>query len=203
MKKTKIYFNIIVAIYLSLNSITFAKEQSYKIISLVNDTVITNYDLEKRLKLFSFLNNTEINDKNINHYANEMLKLMIDEKLQLEQINKYEVGVKDEEIEEYMKRAFVGPNQKINDFYDSLKFNNIDIEILKESISIQIGWNELAGLLYYRASEINKIDLAKIIEQDPLLTEEQGKNILIQKQITLRAKKLLRDLRAEANIENR
>ena len=203
MKKTKIYFNIIVVIYLSLNSITFAKEQSYKIISLVNDTVITNYDLEKRLKLFSFLNNTEINDKNINHYANEMLKLMIDEKLQLEQINKYEVGVKDEEIEEYMKRAFVGSNQKINDFYDSLKFNNIDIEILKESISIQIGWNELAGLLFYRASEINKIDLAKIIEQDPLLTEEQGKNILIQKQITLRAKKLLRDLRAEANIENR
>ena len=203
MKKTKIYFNIIVVIYLSLNSITFAKEQSYKIISLVNDTVITNYDLEKRLKLFSFLNNTEINDKNINHYANEMLKLMIDEKLQLEQINKYEVRVKDEEIEEYMKRAFVGSNQKINDFYDSLKFNNIDIEILKESISIQIGWNELAGLLFYRASEINKIDLAKIIEQDPLLTEEQGKNILIQKQITLRAKKLLRDLRAEANIENR
>jgi hypothetical protein len=41
------------------------------------------------------------------------------------------------------------------------------------------------------------------MQNDASLSKEQAKNILLQKQIELRAKKLLRDLKAEANIETR
>jgi hypothetical protein len=41
------------------------------------------------------------------------------------------------------------------------------------------------------------------MQNDSSLSEEQAKNTLLQKQIELRAKKLLRDLKAEANIETR
>jgi hypothetical protein len=41
------------------------------------------------------------------------------------------------------------------------------------------------------------------MQNDSSLSEEQAKNTLLQKQIDLRAKKLLRALKAEANIETR
>ena len=41
------------------------------------------------------------------------------------------------------------------------------------------------------------------MDSDPSLSKEQVENNLLQKQIGLRAQKLLRDIRTEATIENR
>ena len=198
-------FKLIIIFILTINFIVFsnAKEQNYKILKLVNDKVITNYDLEQRLQLFVLLNKQPINKDNIKQYADEMLKLMIDEKLQLEQIRKYKIQIQSSEIDDYITRAFLTSEQNINDFEYSLISNNIEIDILRESLEIQLGWNRLTGQLFYRSSEINNIDLLEATKKNPSLSKDQIENSLIQKQIALRAEKLLRDLRLEANIENR
>ena len=201
----KILLQIIISISLLLSSYSTlnAEEKNYKIIKLVNNNVITNYDLEQRLKLYSTLNNVNINEENFDKLANEMLSLMVDEKLQLEQINSYEISVNESEINDYIERAYLNESNSLNEFIDALNNNNIDIAILKKSIEVMIGWNKLTGRLYYRTSEINKVDLENLMNEDPSLSKEQAEDILLQKQIGLRAKKLLRDIRIEANIENR
>lgn len=201
----KILLQIIISISLLLSSYSTlnAEEKNYKIIKLVNNNVITNYDLEQRLKLYSTLNNADINEENIDKLANQMLSLMVDEKLQLEQINSYGISVNKSEINDYIERAYLNESNSLNEFIDALNNNNIDIAILKKSIEVMIGWNKLTGRLYYRTSEINKVDLENLMYEDPSLSKEQAEDILLQKQIGLRAKKLLRDIRIEANIENR
>ena len=201
----KILLQIIISISLLLSSYSTlnAEEKNYKIIKLVNNNVITNYDLEQRLKLYSTLNNADINEENIDKLANQMLSLMVDEKLQLEQINSYGISVNKSEINDYIERAYLSDNNNLNEFIDTLNNNNIDIAILKKSIEVMIGWNKLTGRLYYRTSEINKVDLENLMNEDPSLSKEQAEDILLQKQIGLRAKKLLRDIKIEANIENR
>ena len=200
----KIFKFIFVFIFL-LNFIEFTKaeEQNYKILKLVNDNVITNYDLEQRLRLFSFLNKIPLNQDNMKLYADEMLKLMIDEKLQREQIKKYKIQVQSIEIDDYIIEVFLASEQNINDLKKSLASNDIDINFLKESLEIQLGWNKLIGKLFYRTSEINETDFDEARKKYPTLSEESIKSSLLQKQIALRAEKLLRDLRLEANIENR
>jgi hypothetical protein len=84
-----------------------------------------------------------------------------------------------------------------------LNQNNINVNILYESIRIKIGWNELTGRLYYRTAKVDPVDLEDAMQQNPTLSEKMVNNILIQRQIELRASKLLRDLKSEANIENR
>mgnify|MGYP006084045567 FL=1 len=201
----KILLQIIISISLLLSSYSTlnAEEKNYKIIKLVNNNVITNYDLEQRLKLYSTLNNVNINGENIDKLAVEMLSLMVDEKLQLDQLKSYEISVNESEINDYIERAYLNENNSLNEFIDALNNNNIDIAILKKSIEVMIGWNKLTGRLYYRTSEINKVDLENLMNEDPSLSKEQAEDILLQKQIGLRAKKLLRDIRIEANIENR
>ena len=201
----KILLQIIISISLLLSSYSTlnAEEKNYKIIKLVNDNIITNYDLEQRLKLYSILNNVSINRENIDKLGGEMLSLMVDEKLQLEQLKSYEISVNESEINDYIERAYLNESNSLNEFIDALNNNNIDIAILKKSIEVMIGWNKLTGRLYYRTSEINKVDLENLMNEDPSLSKEQAEDILLQKQIGLRAKKLLRDIRIEANIENR
>ena len=203
MKKIKlIIISGVLFIFFSY-SLLFADEKNYKIIKLVNDQVITNYDLEQRIKLYVTLNNLNLNDGNIDKLANDLLLLMVEEKLQLEQIYEYKISVSEAEIDDYIQRAYLGPENDINDLIELLNQNNIDIKILKNLVQVRLGWNELAGRLYYRTSEINEDDLVSAMQNDSSLSKEQAKNMLLQKQIELRAKKLLRDLKAEANIETR
>ena len=202
IKKFKFLFLVSFSLIISNYSIQ-ATGQSYKIIALVNDQVITNYDLEKRLQLVAFLNDVTINADNIDLFAEEMLKLMIDEKLQIEEAEKYNINIDDSEISNYMKNALLKPGQSLSYLTETLEKNNIDINVLKETIYIKLAWNELSARLYYRTAEINDTDLENEMQNNLALSTEQARNILIQKQIELRAKKLLRDLRSEANIENR
>ena len=86
MKKIKlIIISWVLFIFFSY-SLLFADEKNYKIIKLVNDQVITNYDLEQRIKLYATLNKVNLNDGNIDKLASDLLLLMVDEKLQLKQI---------------------------------------------------------------------------------------------------------------------
>ena len=201
----KIRFNIILIILLLVNCISIlnAEEKNYKIIKLVNDQIITNYDLEQRLKLFSVLNNIAIDQENIDGYGRQMLSLMVDEKLQLEQIILYKIFIKDSEVNDYIDRVYLNKDKDMEGLLIDLKNKNVDIKILKETIKIRLGWYNLSNRLYLRDSEINKIELESTMSQNPSLSEDQAKNLILQKQIDLRAKKFLRDIRVEANIENR
>ena len=192
---------LIVFILPGILSELYAEEKTYKIIKLVNEQVITNYDLEQRIVLYSMLN--QINNDDLNTLAGKILYLMVDELLQLEQIIKYDISVNDIEIDEYISRAYLNADIDIDDFNLIFKKNNLDINILRKSIEIKLGWNDLAGRLFYRTSEINAVDLKNTMDSDPSLSKEQAENNLLQKQIGLRAQKLLRDIRTEATIENR
>ena len=192
---------LIVFISSGVFSELYAEEKNYKIIKLVNEQVITNYDLEQRIVLYSILN--QVNTDDISDLADKILYLMIDELLQLEQIIKYGISVSDIEIDEYIDRAYLNANNNIDDFTLIFKKNNLDINILRKSIEIKLGWNDLVGSLFYRTSEINAVDLKNTMDSDPSLSKEQAENNLLQKQIGLRAQKLLRDIRAESTIENR
>ena len=203
MKKFKLIIISGILILFFNHSVLFADEKNYKIIRLVNDQIITNYDLEQRIKLHAILNNLNLNDGNIDKLANDLLLLMVEEKLQIEQMDKYKISISENKINDYIQRAYIGKENDVDDLIELLNRNNIDIKILKNLVQVRLGWNELAGRLYYRTSEINEDDLVSAMQNDSSLSEEQAKNILLQKQIELRAKKLLRDLKAEANIETR
>ena len=182
-------------------TISTADEKNFKIIKLVNDEVITNFDLEQRIKLLATLNKVNFNSENIDQYARELISLMVDEKLQYEQMKKYNISITQKEVDEYIKKAY--SNNDTSQIVSILNQNNINVDILYESIRIKIGWNELTGRLYYRTAKVNPDDLEDAMQQNPTLSEKMVNNILIQRQIELRASKLLRDLKSEANIENR
>ena len=201
IEQLRLLLILVVFISSGVFSKLYAEEKNYKIIKLVNEQVITNYDLEQRIVLYSMLN--QVNTDDINELAGKILYLMVDELLQLEQIKKYNISVSDIRIDEYIDRAYLNADNNIDNFNLIFKKNNLDINILRKSIEIKLGWNDLAGRLFYRTSEINAVDLKSTMDSDPSLSKEQAENNLLQKQIGLRAQKLLRDIRTEATIENR
>ena len=70
MKKFRLVIILGILILFFNHPVLFANEKNYKIIKLVNDQVITNYDLEQRIKLYATLNNFDLKNGNIDKLAN-------------------------------------------------------------------------------------------------------------------------------------
>jgi len=184
-------------------NLSIAEEKNYKIVKLVNDKVITSYDLEQRVKLFAIINQVNIDQNNYKGIASKVLNNIIDELLQLEKIQEYKIIVSEKEVNNYLQRMYNNNDSNVNELFNVLKENKINSNILKDYIKVQIAWQDLTARLYYRSSNVNEDDLIKYLQDNPTSSKEDATNIMLQNQIQLRAKKYLRDIRSEANIENR
>ena len=117
MKKLLKIITICTLLFLSSLAILTAEEKNFKIIKLVNNEVITNFDLEQRIKLLATLNNININNENIDQYAKELISLMINEKLQQEHIKKYNISITQKEWMSTIKELIqIGAKMKLSQF---------------------------------------------------------------------------------------
>ena len=81
--------------------------------------------------------------------------------------------------------------------------NGIDFNILKEKINTSIAWEQLTRGLFLHTISISELEVKELLRNDDSLSPELAKRILINKQVRLKSEKYLRDLRSEANIEER
>ena len=85
-----------------------------------------------------------------------------------------------------------------NDIIDK---NNIKHEALKDLLFGDLSWKKLINGLYYRLTSVSNLEVDEIIKKNPEITNEQAKNLVIQRQLDLQSSKMLRDMMNEATIE--
>ena len=79
----------------------------------------------------------------------------------------------------------------------------IDKEIIRNMISVQIAWNKLISGLYYRLISVSDIEIEQVMIDDSSISREIAYNLIRDRQITLKANKYLRDLKDSSTIEYR
>ena len=73
----------------------------HKIAVLVNDSLITSYDIVQRLKLTAILQGINLNSLNNQLLVNNVVDELIQEKVKIEKINEYKIDVKESEYLEF------------------------------------------------------------------------------------------------------
>ena len=195
---------IILAI--SLISFTFSNsyaEKNYSIVRLVNEQVITNYDVNQRVKLYAILNRIDINSNNYPIIANTIIDKMTNELLKNEKIKEFNITIDNLELEYYLNQVYSQTQTEKVSFEESLAENLIKFETFKNTIINQISWQKLTTSLFVRQANVSDKEIDFFLEENLNVKRDSAKNTLMQKQIDLRALKYLRDLRNEATIETR
>ena len=197
-----IFFSILV-VYFSYNSNLLANQSTHKIEILVNDNIITNYDIAQHFAINTILDNITITTENGDILYNKTVNELIDMKLQQAKINHYNIQIKIEDTDYYENYFFQSRQLDKNKVYEIIKMNNLDINVLKEKINTSIAWEQLTTGLFHHTISISESEVSELLKNDKSLSPDLAKRILTNKQIQLKSEKYLRDLRAEANIEKR
>ena len=200
MTKTLRIFLVINFVFLLIINI-YAAEDENKIAILVNDNVITNYDIEQRVKIFAILNQVQITSDNSGIITNKIVDELIDGVLKNEKIVEYEIKVDSNDLNHYEDLYFKSRGLDRENIFELMKINEVNKNQFYDTLYTDIAWQILIGRLYYRITSVSDIEIEELINNDPELTRELAEKVIMDRQLALNSSKMLRDLRSEATIE--
>ena len=200
MTKTLKIFLLISFVFLLIIDINAAEDKN-KIAILVNDNVITNYDIEQRLKIFAILNQVQITSNNSDIIANKIVDELIDGVLKNEKIVEYKVEIDSNDLNHYENLYFKNGDLDRENIFLLMEINKVNKNQFYDMLYTEIAWQILISRLYYRVASISDIEIEELINNDPELTRELAEKVIMDKQLALNSSKMIRDLRSEATIE--
>jgi len=200
MTKALKIFLVINFVFLLIINI-YAAEDENKIAILVNDNVITNYDIEQRVKTFAILNQVQITSDNSGIITNKIVDELIDSVLKNEKIVEYKIKVDSNDLNHYEDLYFKSRGLDRENIFELMKINEVNKNQFYDTLYTDIAWQILIGRLYYRITSVSDIEIEELINNDPELTPELAEKVIMDRQLALNSSKMLRDLRSEATIE--
>ena len=189
---------ILISISISINA---EDKIEHKIAVLVNEHVITSYDIIQRLKLTSIIQGINLNSQNSQIMLNNVVDELIQEKLKLSKIKEYKISIDDNEYIDFELDFFNRNKLDRENIFLLLDENNVSYQELKNLLITEISWGQLVRGLYLRRTSVSEMEINEIIQKNPSLSTDQAQNLVIQRQLDLQSSKLLRDIVNEATIE--
>ncbi len=186
------------SLYLNANAFN---ANDHRIAVLVNDQLITSYDVVQRMKLSAVLSGIDITAENNNQLLNSVVDELIREKLKNQKINEYNISVSEEEYLNQELRFYQnGPFNK-EDLANIFELNDIKYSEFKKYLIDGISWQKLISGMYYRLTSASEIEIEEVIMKNPNISKETARDMIVQKQLDLKSNKMIRDLFNEATIE--
>ena len=173
----KIFFLLFIVIF---NNETLAKQLTNNVIVSIDNSIITELDINKEINFLKFINKDQAaNTSEI--LKKEIINTLIDRKIKDIETNFYKIDVSEKEVENslynYLERIKI-TNETLNSFYNK---NEIEKDYLKNVIKIDLKWSKLIRQMYEGRLNVNLTEVNKQLEQEQKNTDdnEKFKNQLI------------------------
>jgi hypothetical protein len=165
-----------------------AKTFSSNVIVSIDNSIITDLDINKEIIFLKFINKDQVtNSPELN--KKEIINSLIDRKIKDIETNYIKIEVSEKEIENnlynYLERMKIS-NEVLNSFYNK---NEIEKDYLKNIIKIDMKWLKLIRQVYESRLNINLTEVYKELEKEKKNTEDDEK--LKKKLIITEQNKLL------------
>lgn len=114
-----------------------------KATAIINGEIITDTDIEQRLNLVLAANSGRIDDAERNRLRVQVLRNLIDEKLQIQEARNNQITISDEEVNQTFNRVSQNFKRTPAEFEAFLKTNGSSAASLKQQIRGELSWNRL------------------------------------------------------------
>lgn len=146
------------------------RAQVLQIAAIVNDEVISQLDVEDRLSLIALSTSIELNDDNRAKLSAQVLRNLIDEKLQLQEARKLGINVSDAEITAASARLAAQNNIPPDQFAAFIDEKGGSYNSLLDQIRATIGWTKIVRQKFSSSAVVteDEIDQAAAREKTNL-----------------------------------
>ena len=148
-----------------------AAQNVLRIAAIVNEDIISAYDLISRLQLIIVTTGLEASPETQRRLAPQVLRNLIEERLQLQEAQRLSITVADREIDRAIGNIERSNNIPEGQLAKKLEQQGIDVKSLREKIRAQIAWGRVVGR---RFAQTVVIGADEVDEELRRLAEQQG-----------------------------
>ncbi|PHS77609.1 MAG: hypothetical protein COB56_02760 [Robiginitomaculum sp.] len=123
-------------------------QTSHGIAAVVNDDVITTYDLRQRSLFMMATQGIEPTEESKRQILSQAMRNLVDEKLQLQESKKYDQTISQEAVANGVRNLIGRNGIDIEDFTQRLASAGISISTLQDQIRAEIAWQRIISGLY-------------------------------------------------------
>ena len=147
------------------------------IIAKIGKEIITNFDVENKIKTNLYLSGEEINQENVNKIKALTLKSLINLKLKSNEIKKHNLTSNDQAIDQYLDTVTKNLNLSRVDLINQFKIYEIDYDQFVADVKTEFLWQRLVAKTYLDRIKVNKdqinFELKEVLEK-----EKKNKNVV-------------------------
>ena len=115
------------------------------IAAIVNDAVISKYDLDQRVRLVVATSGLQPTRENIERIREQVLRSLVDEKLQMQEAERLELEVDDEEVDESITGIAQRAGMTSEEIVEYLDESGVNEAALRTQITADVAWNRVIG----------------------------------------------------------
>jgi len=112
------------------------------IAAIVNDKVISLFDVDQRVDLFFATSGIERSPQMRERIRSQVLRLLVDEELQMQEAERVEIKVEEEEIDNNIRRLAGESQMTIEGIREFLNGKGIEDDTLKRQIETELAWSQ-------------------------------------------------------------
>lgn len=141
------------------------------IAAIVNDRVISSYDLDQRVKLVLLSSGIPNTPENISRIRGQVLRSLVDEYLQREEAQRLNVEVTQEDVDRAFERIAQRANMSIDQIEEFLKQGGVARETLESQIGTDIAWNKVVQQQFGPLITVGETEIEEVMRR---LREDSG-----------------------------
>lgn len=126
-----------------------------RIAAVVNDQVISVGDLRSRLKMVMLSSNMANTPENQQRIANQVLRTLVDEKLQMQEAKRQNITATDDEINRAIAQIAKQNNMQPDQLSEVLKASGIERSALVDQLTASIVWTKLVRRLVSQTNVVS------------------------------------------------
>lgn len=161
--------NINVFVFLFLFSIFLPSKliaQDIQAISaIVNDEVISRYDVQQRVQLIVSTSGIKPTQENINRLETQALRSLVNEKIQLQEAIKLDVPSSDDEVNLMLERIANGNQMSGQEILQQINSQGVKAETLLNQIKAELLWNKIVRGRYGSYINVNEDEVSIVYDR--------------------------------------
>ncbi len=154
----------LVALFLALNPAP-APAQTLGIAAVVNDDVISLYDLQARMMMLIVTSNQKDSPELRSRLSQQVLNNLIDEKLKMQEAKRLDVNISPQDIEQAYEDMEASNNLPKGGLSTFLNKSGVDKLVLFEQIEATIAWADTINKLFRSQTTIGEEEIDEVINE--------------------------------------
>lgn len=141
------------------------------IAAVVNDLVISSYDLDQRVKLVLLSSGIPNTPENVTRIRGQVLRSLVDEYLKAQEAQRLNITVSQEEVDQAFERIAQRSNMTADQITETLKEGGISRATLEQQIRIDMAWNRAMQQRFAPLVTVGDNEIDEVMRR---LQEESG-----------------------------